>query len=245
MFLPGAERLRIVMVETSHPGNIGAAARAIKAMGLQQLCLVKPAVFPGAEVTARAAGADDVLDQAVVCDSLAAAVSSCVLVVATTARIRRVPWPVESPRAGARRILEASQSGTVAVVFGREDNGLTNEELGLCNSVIQIPANPDFGSLNVAAAVQIIAYEIMLAAAAGVAGGKGDADLATAEDMQRLYAHFAECMTEVGFYNPRKPRLLMRRLQRLFNRAQLDVHEINILRGFLAAVQERIRQDKE
>jgi len=153
-----------------------------------------------------------------------------------------VPWTVEGPREGAARIVETAQSGCVAVVFGREDNGLNNEELGLCNTVVQIPTDPGFSSLNVAAAVQIICYEILQASGAGAITREDGAPLATAEHMRQLYEHFAACMSEVGFYNPRKPRLLMRRLQRLFNRAQLDLNEINILRGFLTAVQEYIKK---
>jgi TrmH family RNA methyltransferase len=240
-----ADNLRIVMVDTSHPGNIGAAARAMKVMGQRHLYLVNPAIFPSAEITARAAGADDVLEQAVICNTLEEAVRDCVVVVGTTARLRRVPWTVEGPREGAARIVAAAQSGCVAVVFGREDNGLDNEELGLCNTVVQIPANPAFSSLNVAAAIQIICYEVLQAAGAGAVTREKGVPLATAEHMRQLYEHFAECMTEVGFYNPRKPRLLMRRLQRLFNRAQLDLNEINILRGFLAAVQEFVQKRRE
>jgi len=239
-----ADNLRIVMVETSHPGNIGAAARAMKAMGQRHLYLVKPAIFPSAEVTARAAGADDLLEHAVVCNSLEEAVHDCVLVVGATARVRRVPWTVEGPREGAARIVETARTGCVAVVFGREDNGLNNEELGLCNTVVQIPTHPDFTSLNVAAAVQIVCYEILQTAGAGTVAREDGAPLATAEHMRQLYEHFAACMAEVGFYNPRKPRLLMRRLQRLFNRAQLDLNEINILRGFLTAVQEFVKKQR-
>ena len=240
-----ADNMRMVMVETSHPGNIGAAARAMKTMGQSHLYLVNPALFPSAEVTARAAGADDILEHAVICASLEEAVRDCVLVVATTARIRRVPWTVEGPRAGAARIVALARSGHVAVVFGREDNGLNNEELGLCNTVVQIPANPDFGSLNIAAALQIICYEILQAAGSGTVTQENSVSLASAEHMRQLYEHFEACMTGVGFYNPRKPRLLMRRLKRMFNRAQLDLDEINILRGFLAAVQELIKKDRK
>ena len=245
MFDALADNMRMVMVETSHPGNIGAAARAMKTMGLRQLYLVKPALFPSAEVTARAAGADDILEHVVVCNSLEEAICDCVLVVATTARIRRVPWTVESPRAGAARMVESARSGCVAVVFGREDNGLSNEELGVCNTVVQIPANPDFGSLNVAAALQIICYEIRQAAGGFTITQESSVPLASAEHMRQLYTHLETCMTEVGFYNPGKPRLLMRRLQRLFNRAQLDLNEINILRGFLVAVQEYVKKDRK
>ena len=244
--MPGAlaDNLRMVMVETSHPGNIGAAARAMKAMGQKRLYLVKPAIFPSAEVTARAAGADDLLDDAVVCNTLEEAVRDCVFVVGTTARIRRVPWMIEGPREGAARIVEAARSGQVAVVFGREDNGLNNDELGLCNTVVQIPTHPGFSSLNVAAAVQIVCYEIMQAAGAGAIAQASGVALASAGQMRKLYEHLEACMTAVGFLNPRKPRLLMRRIKRLFNRAQLDQNEINILLGFLAAVQEAIKKDR-
>lgn len=239
-----ADNLRVVMVEISHPGNIGAAARAMKTMGQKRLYLVNPAIFPSAEVTARAAGADDLLDDAVICNTLNEAVCDCVLVVGTTARIRRVPWMVEGPRAGAARIVETARSGQVAVVFGREDNGLNNEELGLCNTVVQIPTNPGFSSLNVAAAVQLVCYEIMQAAGAGAITRESSEPLASAEQMRHFYRHLETCMTEVGFLNPRKPRLLMRRMKRLFNRTQLDQNEINILLGFLTAVQEYIKKDR-
>ena len=244
--MPGAiiDNLRVVMVETSHPGNIGAAARAMKTMGQKRLYLVNPAIFPSAEVTARAAGADDLLANAVVCNTLEEAVRDCVLVVGTTARIRRVPWMVEGPRAGAARIVATSRSGQVAVVFGREDNGLNNDELGLCNTVVQVPTNPAFSSLNVAAAVQIVCYEIMQAAGNGAITQKSDAALASTGQMRKLYEHLEARMTEVGFLNPRKPRLLMRRIKRLFNRAQLDQNEINILLGFLAAVQKFVKKGR-
>ena len=186
------DRIRMVMVETSHPGNIGAAARAMKTMELRQLYLVQPALFPSAEVTARAAGADDVLEQAVVCNSLEEAIRDCVLVVATTARARRVPWTVEGPREGAARIVETAQSGQVAVLFGREDNGLNNDELGLCNTVVQIPTDPGFSSLNVASALQIICYEIRLAARAGTIMQENDAPPASAEHMRQFYKHRSE-----------------------------------------------------
>jgi TrmH family RNA methyltransferase len=240
-----ADNLRVVMVETSHPGNIGAAARAMKTMGQKRLYLVNPAIFPSAEVTARAAGADDLLAHAVVCNTLEEAVRDCVLVVGTTARIRRVPWMVEGPHEGAARIVETARSGQVAVVFGREDNGLNNDELGLCNTVVQVPTDPAFSSLNVASAVQIVCYEIMQAAGAGAIMQESDVPLASAGQMRKLYEHLETCMTGVGFLNPRKPRLLMRRIKRLFNRAQLDQNEINILLGFLAAVQEYIKKDRD
>ncbi len=241
-----AEKVRIVMVETSHPGNIGAAARAMKTMGQKQLYLVKPKVFPSAEVTARAAGADDILASAVVCDSLHEALDNCVLVIATTARQRSIPWPVSGPRQCAEQIINTVASGQVAIVFGRESAGLRNEELELCNAVLQIPSNPEFSSLNIASAIQIICYEILQAANLyqPVQGEEG-IPLASAEQMGQLYDHLETCMIDIGFYDPKKPRRLMRRMKRLFNRALLDQNEMNILRGLLAAAQEAAGKKKK
>lgn len=233
---------RIVLVETSHPGNIGATARAMKCMGLKQLYLVKPpSGFPGADVTARAAGADDILAGAVVCDSLAEAVQDCVLVAGTTARDRSIPWPVLDPRQCAQRALADIEHGPVAILFGRERSGLKNEEIDRCHCVVHIPTNPSFSSLNIAAAVQIMAYELFMAASRQVAPVTADPaapriPLATAAELEQLYDHLERCMTRVGFFDPDKPRRLQRRLRRLFNRAQLDQNELNILRGFLAAI---------
>lgn len=239
--------IRIVMVETTHPGNIGAAARAMKTMGQRQLYLVKPKLFPSVEVTARAAGADDILARAVVCDSLEEAVQDCVLVAGTTARNRTIPWPVKTPREGAAGIIAATASGPVAVVFGRESSGLDNRELELCNLAIQIPADPAFSSLNIAAAIQIICYELRLALMEddSIETRQDRIPAASAEQMQLFYEHLETCMTEVGYHDPAVPRSLMRRLKRLFNRARLDRDEMNILRGFLSAVQETVRKKEK
>lgn len=233
------------MVETTHPGNIGAAARAMKTMGQRSLYLVNPKIFPSAEVTARAAGADDLLAEAVVCETLPEAIKDCVYVVGTTARSRRIPWPVMTPREGTGKILQAAQTGNVAILFGRENSGLDNEELELCNLVLRIPANPDYSSLNIASAVQIICYEIMQSTLPETLQEKQEAPPATAEEMQQFYRHFEEVMTETGFYNPEKPRRLIRRIKRLFNRVQADQKEINMLRGFLAGVQEKMRSKEK
>ncbi|MBM2829433.1 MAG: hypothetical protein HW411_223 [Gammaproteobacteria bacterium] len=240
-------KVRIVMVETTHPGNIGAAARAMKTMGHKRLYLVRPKIFPSAEVTARAAGADDILADAIVCNSLQEAVQDCVLVVATSARPRSIPWQNLDPRECAHRIIEAADSGQIALVFGRESSGLNNDELELCNSVVQIPTNTQFSSLNVASAIQILCYEIRQAASETVEDVSEDENkipLASTEQMRLFYEHLEQCMTEVGFYDPEKPRRLMRRLKRLFNRAQLDQSELSMLRGFLVAVQDAARKDK-
>ena len=245
------DNIRVVMVETTHPGNIGAAARAMKTMGYSNLYLVKPKIYPNAEATARAAGADDILGSAVVCDSLEEALQGCVTVVASTARPRSISHSVFTPREYAPKLSEMLKLGPVALVFGRESSGLSNEELEYCNVILQIPTNPDFSSLNVASAIQILCYEFIQLLQADV-GEKADTDvnseekirLATADEMTYLYDHLEQSMIDVGFLNPDQPRKLMRRLKSLFNRAHLDENEVSILRGFLAAIQETVTRKK-
>ena len=235
------DKARIVLIETSHPGNIGAAARAMKCMGLTRLYLVSPGRFPCAEATARASGADDVLAGAMVRDSLEEAIADCGLVIGASARQRRIPWPLLEPREAAARVLEAASADTdCALVFGREHSGLTNEEMELCHFLVTIPTNPGFSSLNLAAAVQVLCYELRQGAGMAPArAGQRDARVpaATAEAMERLYEHLQQVMIGTGFLDPAKPRRLMRRLRRLFNRAGLDSQELQILRGFLAAIE--------
>ena len=234
-----SEKIRIVMVDTTHPGNIGAAARAMKTMGQQHLFLVNPKIFPSAEVTARAAGADDLLARAKVCSTLAEAVRGCVLVVATTARDRRISWPVFDPEECIRQVVTAAQSGDVAIVFGRESSGLNNQELELCNLVMKIPTNPDFSSLNIASAIQIVCYEIMQFCKTWTATDPAiESTLATSEQMNRFFEHLETCSINIGFIDPEKPRNSMRRMKRLFNRARPDLDEVNMLRGFLVACEE-------
>lgn len=228
-------RVRVVLVGTTHPGNIGAAARAMKTMGLSRLALVAPAGFPSAEATARASGADDLLAAATVHADLAAAIADCRLVLATSARERSIAWPALGPRPAAERLLAAAAHGDVALVFGREHSGLSNEELALAGAMVQIPAAAAFSSLNLAAAVQVLAYELRLAALGG-APAAPHGPLAAAEDLERLYAHWLELMTAVGFLDPAKPKQLPRRLRRLLNKAALEASEVQILRGFLSAV---------
>lgn len=240
------DNIRIVLVGTTHPGNIGASARAMKCMGLMQLTLVNPpAGFPGAEVTARAAGADDLLAQALVCDSLAAAIHDCGLVIGTSARERSIPWPVLLPEQCAEQALTAAASGPVAILFGRERSGLSNEEIDRCNVVVNIPTDPGFSSLNLAAAVQIIGYELFLAGRTeqSAVAQAPRVPPASHEQLEHLYEHLERCMSRVGFYDPARPRRLQRRLRRLFNRAQLDENELNILRGFLAAVEDKTPEE--
>ena len=237
--------IRIVLVEPTHPGNIGAAARAMKTMGLTRVTLVKPKQFPCAEATAMAAGADDLLVRAQVCEHLGEALAGCGWVVGTSARSRAIPWPVLDPRAAALQIISATAQGDVAVVFGREHAGLSNEEVELCQAMVQIPSDPEFSSLNLAAAVQVLTYELRVAALkdgeAPALETVSDSPPATSDELERFYAHLEDALVRVGFHDPAKPRRLMRRLRRLFNRARLDQNEVNILRGFLTAVQERLK----
>ncbi len=242
--LSSLSRIRVVLVQTSHPGNIGAAARAMKNMGLERLVLVQPKHFPHAEATARASGADDLLARAQVVDSLEAAVADCRLVVGASARSRTISWPVMEPRACAARMLaEAGHGAEVALVMGRENSGLSNEELERCHVHVHIPANPEYASLNLAAAVQVLTYELRMSTLA--AGGdlpegevlERDQPLATSAELEGLYDHFARALAALDFYDPANPRQLMRRLRRLFNRARPDRMEVNILRGILSAAE--------
>jgi tRNA (cytidine32/uridine32-2'-O)-methyltransferase len=241
------ENIRVVMVETTHPGNIGAAARAMKSMGYKNLYLVKPKIYPNAEATARAAGADDILTRAVVCESLEEALQGCVTVVASSARSRAISSPVFTPREYASKLSEKTKLGPVALVFGRESSGLSNEELEHCNVILQIPTNPDFSSLNVASAIQILCYEFIQGSQYCDAGktDREKVQLATSDEMKYFYDHLQKSMIDVGFLNPEQPRKLMRRLKSLFNRAHLDENEVSILRGFLAAVQEAATEKKK
>jgi TrmH family RNA methyltransferase len=231
--------VRVVLVEPSHPGNVGAAARAMKTMGLRQLVLVSPGCFPSAEATARASGADDVLTAARVVGSLPAAVAECALVVATSARARSLRWPELSPREAAPVLLGAAATAPAAVVFGREASGLTNAEVDRCQYLLRIPCDPTYSSLNLAAAVQVVAYELWVSSQT-----LGDSGLSAAPrepvagaDMEGLLRHFEQTAVDVGFLDPAAPRRLVRRLWRLLNRAQPDRTELNLLRGFLKAAQ--------
>lgn len=248
------DRVRVVLVDTSHPGNIGAVARAMWTMGLEHLSLVRPKHFPSADATARAAGADALLYHAHVCDSLEQALSDCVWVVGTTVRSRHLELPALTPRAFAARAVEETRHGHVALVFGREQAGLSNQELDLCQAVASIATNPDFSSLNLAAAVQIFTYELQRAFCHGAGGGDGargrdappggDASgVPTAAQLEGLYTHLEQALTDIGYLDPRAPKLLMRRLRRLYGRARPDRAELNILRGILAATQ-RLAGDK-
>lgn len=236
------DKTRVILVGTTHPGNIGAAARAMKTMSQNNLYLVNPKIFPSAEATSRATGADDVLACATVCSSLKEAISDCDLVIGTSARTRSIPWPMVLPRECAETVFNTKYS-SVAIVFGRENSGLSNEELELCNLVMQIPTNTDYSSLNLASAVQIICYEIhLLSINEGDSESlENDSQLVSQDKMEMFYQHLEECMIDIGFHDIDNPRLLMHRMRRLFNRAQLEESECNILRGILAKVQDKIK----
>ncbi len=229
--------IRIVLVETSHPGNIGAVARAMKNMCIEQLALVNPKHFPSAEAIARASGADDVLQQARVYQSLDDAIADCHLVVGASARLRTVQWPQLNPRECAERVTELASSAPVACVFGRENSGLSNAELERCQYLVHIPSNSDYSSLNLAMAVQVICYELMMAG--HVAEAVADQVPVSAGEMQGLFEHLEQTLGDIGFADPRKSNKLMRRLKRLFYRAQPDADELKILRGILSAAQGR------
>lgn len=230
--------VRIVLVNTSHPGNIGAAARAMKNMGLDQLSLVDPQGFPSAEATARASGADDLLAAASRVDSLEAALSGTRLVIGASARNRTLPVPMLDPRECAELVMQQPVDTVTAIVFGRERTGLTNDELDHCHYLVQIPANPDYASLNLAAAVQVISYELRMAAGLSMDRPESQHRGAATDDMERFYQHLEETLLAIGFLDAGNPRQLMRRLRRLFGRARPNDNEVNILRGILSAVRQ-------
>ncbi len=209
----------------------------MKNMGLSDLALVNPKRFPHKEATARASGAVDILRNARVVTTLADALADCVYIVGASARARTIGWPTMGPRDCAERMISESQAGTVAAVFGPEKSGLNNEDLDLCHTLLTIPTNPDFSSLNLAMAVQVLTYELRVASMLD-AGPAFDSEAppATGEEMEHFYAHLERVVRDVGFLDPENPRHLMRRLRRLFIRARPDKNEVNILRGILTAV---------
>ena len=246
------DQVRIVLVETSHSGNIGAVARAMKNMGLGNRWLVNPSSFPDEASYARSAGASDVLDRARVVSSLDEALADCILVMGTSARGRKVPWPVMAPPQAAAMASEHSAKGRVALVFGRENHGLSNDELQRCHYHIHIPSNPDYSSLNLAMAVQVICYELRMQYLRGLEEGESspyleamvapgdngwDVPPATVNDVEGFFGHLEQVLVDVNFHRRDNPRQLMSRLRRLFQRARMDEMEINILRGVLSAVQ--------
>lgn len=239
------DRIRIVLSHTSHPGNIGAAARAMKTMGLSRLTLVNPKRFPDNEAIARAAGAEDILVHAAVCDSLDAALSGTLFAVAVSARQRNLGPPPLQAREAAPGILAQAGEGEVALVFGNETAGLSNDEVQRCQRTVFIPANPEYSSLNLGAAVQLLSYELRLAAFDGRPPVVSKvvpfaSPLATHDDTERYYAHLERVMIVTGFLDPSQPKRLLPKLRRLFARAEPERDEINILRGILDAVERKI-----
>lgn len=241
----------VVMINTTHPGNIGATARALKNMGLSKLVLVEPKEFPTAKATWRAAGAKDVLDNVELAPSLDEALKDCGLVIGTSARERRIPWPLITPRECGDRVARESTQHKVAILFGREDRGLTNEELQKCHFHVHIPANPEYSSLNIAAAIQVITYEIRMSALAPETGeplrfDDWDVPPAKHEAVEMYYQHLEETLHKLGFLDPENPRQTVTRLRRLFNRIRMDEMELSILRGMLTSVQNHMhRSEKE
>ena len=235
--------VKVVLVGTTHPGNIGATARAMKNMGILDLALVEPKEFPSDVATFRSKAAKDILEKASVHKNLAEAISECELVVGTSARERTVPWPVLNPKEAAQEMHKSSQNGKVAIVFGREDRGLTNEELGLCNFHVHIPSDPEYSSLNLSQAVQILAYEIRLSYLQDRHVNKEywDVELANNEQTERLINHMDELMQEVDFYDVENPRKLLVRVRRFFKRSKIDVMEANIFRGLFATIQKKLK----
>ena len=229
------DNIRVVMINTSHPGNIGAAARVMKNMGLTRLYLVQPVHFPNADATAMASGADNLLTQAVVCDSLEQALEGCHLVLGTTARERKIQHEfIDGRKAGMLSVAESDQH-EVALVFGRERIGLTNDEIGRCHKLINIPTNPEYSSLNVASAIQIVTYEVMMSLRALNSKIKTESvvEYASSENMERFYQHLEQTLIEIDFLRIKQSPQLMSKLRHIYNRVRLEQEEVNILRGIL------------
>ncbi|WP_131794486.1 tRNA (cytosine(32)/uridine(32)-2'-O)-methyltransferase TrmJ [Fluoribacter gormanii] len=233
--------IRIILVATSHPGNIGSTARAMKTMGLNSLYLVKPKSFPDYKAKEMAAGADDLLEGAVVVETLDEALIGCQLILGTSARPRGLSLPGLLPASCADLISKQAEDTQIAMVFGREHAGLTNEELLKCHYHIHIPSNPEYSSLNLAQAVQIVAYELrmkLLAPKAEVALRQDE--YATADEIEQFYEHLRDVFIEIQFLKASNPRRLMQRVRRLFNRVNLEKMEVNLLRGMLSQVQKSL-----
>ena len=234
--------IRIVLVETSHTGNMGSTARAMKTMGLTNLYLVNPLVKPDSQAISLAAGASDVIGNATIVDTLDEALAGCSLVVGTSARSRTLPWPMLEPRECGVKCSQAAESAPVALVFGRERVGLTNEELQKCNYHVCIPANPEYSSLNLAMAVQLIAYEVRVAWLDQQQRGQPPAPeeaYPLVDDLERFYGHLEQVLLQTGFIRPQHPGQVMSRLRRLFTRARPETQELNILRGILTSIEKK------
>ena len=239
------DNIKIVLVETSHTGNMGSAARAMKTMGLSNLCLVNPIIKPDSQSISLAAGASDIIKQAQIFSSLEAAVADCSLVIGTSARPRSLQWPNLTPKeCGDKIIAEACRHAQVALVFGRERVGLTNDELQKCHFHVSIPANPDYSSLNLAMSVQVLSYEIRMSLLsvqeASIKLDEQDInEYPKDEDIERFYHHLEQTLLQTGFINPHHPGQIMGRLRRLFTRARIEQQELNILRGILTSIDKK------
>ncbi|MBI1964790.1 MAG: RNA methyltransferase [Betaproteobacteria bacterium] len=227
------KNIRVVLCGTAHPGNIGAAARALKTMGLARLTLVAPERFPDPQAVRLASGATDVLRGARICASLDQALAGAAFAVACTARPRELAVTMVTAREAAARVIGVARTQPAALVFGNETFGLTGEDVGKCQLLATIPANPRYSSLNVAAAVQVFAYELRIAALGTAPAREKQRTLAVFEEIEGLYGHLERAMLETGYLNPGHPKKLMPRLRRLFGRAQLEQEEVNILRGIV------------
>ena len=232
--LHALQNFRVVLCQTSHPGNIGSAARAMKTMGLQHLYLVKPFSFPDPHATALSAGAADILEKAVVSESLAEALDGCAFAIGMSARKRNLSHELVSVRVAAEKAIEIATTQPVALVFGTEMSGLSNAELDLCQMLAMIQANPEYSSLNLAAAVQVLCYEIrMTAIEEQTISPNVTPELATIDSLEGFYAHLEETLLHIGYLNPAAPKKLMERLRRIYARIRLEKEEVNLLRGIL------------
>lgn len=241
--------IRIVLVNTSHPGNIGGAARAMKNMGLKNLYLVAPKDFPSGVARGRASSAKDLLENAVVTETLEEAIADCSLVIGTSARSRRIPWPMVNPEECAQKLTTEMQGSQVALVFGREDRGMSNEELQLCHYHVQIPSSEEYSSLNLGAAVMVLCYEIRKSflrltetepSQPRFDEESWDRELATVQELDSYLAHLEKVMIRVKFHDPDNPRQLLPRLRRLYSRIRMDKMEINILHGVLTTTEQAL-----
>jgi len=245
------DKVTVVLVNTSHPGNIGACARAMKNMGISRLTLVQPADFPSGVAVGRAVSALDILENATVVESLEAAITDCAMVIGASARSRKIPWPMLSPAQLGVKVVRELEMNKVALVFGREDSGLNNDELQLCHFHVQISADENYSSLNLAAAVMVICYELRKAGL----DRKGikdtaedefwDQEKATVKQVEHFYQHLERVMIAIDFHDPENPRQLMQRMRRLFSRIRIDVMEMNILRGILSNIEFSLRDTKD
>ena len=239
------DNIKIVLVETSHTGNMGSAARAMKTMGLTNLCLVNPIIKPDSQSISLAAGASDIIKNAHICSSLTQAIADCNLVIGTSARSRSLQWPNLTPKVCADKIVQQALNSKVALVFGRERVGLTNDELQKCDYHVSIPANPDYSSLNLAMSVQVLCYEIRMSMLntqdlTSNSIEVAEVDFPTNADIERFYKHLQQTLLNTGFINANHPGQVMGRLRRLFTRAHVEQQELNILRGILTSIDKKL-----